>query len=84
VSSDKCAWSRNLLSQRHSTLVERGLVLHLDFRRTFGYWTKVQCTASQLFAKDYAIWLPMLSQYCHPERSEGSRSQILRFAQNDT
>ncbi len=22
--------------------------------------------------------------YCHPERSEGSRSQILRFAQNDT
>jgi hypothetical protein len=22
-------------------------------------------------------------RYCHPERSEGSRSQILRYAQND-
>jgi hypothetical protein len=65
-------------------LVQRELILHSDFRLTFGHWTKVQCTASPLFAKDYAIWLPMLSQYCHPERSEGSRSQIPRFAQNDT
>jgi hypothetical protein len=61
-----------------------GIGFAFGFSTDFRYWTKVQCTASQLFAKDYAIWLPMLSEYCHPERSEGSRSQILRFAQNDT